>query len=86
MLISILIDDQYLQKVVFNFEKGSNSQNHASSGSHHPIKKYHQQNFQSLSPHYSLTLFGKHCKLILNATHPGWAMKKIFTLDRLKQP
>ena len=34
-----LIDVQYLQKVVFSFEKGSNGQNHSSSGSHNPIKK-----------------------------------------------
>ena len=47
MLILILIDFQYLQKFVFSFEKGSNSQNHSSSASHHPIKKYTpQQNFQ----------------------------------------
>ena len=34
-----LIDFQYLQKVVFSFEKGSNGQNHSSSGTHHTIKK-----------------------------------------------
>ena len=39
MLILILIDVQYLQKVVFCFEKGSNGQNHSSSASHHHIKK-----------------------------------------------
>ena len=33
MLILILIVVQYLQKVVFNFEKGSNDQNESSSGS-----------------------------------------------------
>ena len=47
MLILILIDVEYLQNVVFNFEKGSNSQKH-SSGSHHSIKKFLQQNFLSL--------------------------------------
>ena len=36
MLILILIDIQYLQNVVYSFEKGSNSQNHASKGSHYP--------------------------------------------------
>ena len=46
MLILMLIDDEYLQNVVFNFEKGSNSQNH-SSGSYHPMKKSFQQNFSS---------------------------------------
>ena len=37
-LILILIDVQYSQNPVFNFEKGSSHQNH-SSGSHHLIKK-----------------------------------------------
>ena len=36
MLILILIDVQYSQKAVFSFEKGSNSQNHFSSGYLHP--------------------------------------------------
>ena len=39
MLILILVDVQYLQKVVFIFGKGSNSQNHSSLDSHHQIKK-----------------------------------------------
>ena len=38
MVILILIDVQYLQKVVFSFEKDLNDQNHSSSGSRHPIK------------------------------------------------
>ena len=38
MLIFILIDVQYLQKVVFSLEKGSIGQNHSFSGSHHSIK------------------------------------------------
>ena len=38
MLISILIDVQYSQKAAFSFEKGSNCQNHSSSGSLHPVK------------------------------------------------
>ena len=33
MLILVLIDVQYLQNVVFCFEKGSNGQNHSSSDS-----------------------------------------------------
>ena len=36
MLILILIDSQ---KGAFNFEKGSNRQNHSSSGSLHLVKK-----------------------------------------------
>ena len=43
ILILILIDVQYSQNVVFNFEKFSNGQNHSSSGSHHLVKKSPQQ-------------------------------------------
>ena len=35
MLIVILIEVQYLQNVVFSFKKGSNGQEHFSSGSHY---------------------------------------------------
>ena len=38
MLILILIDVQYSQKAVFNFEKGWNHQDHYSSGSLHLVK------------------------------------------------
>ena len=38
-LILILISVQYLQNVVFGFEKGSIGQNSSLSDSHHPIKK-----------------------------------------------
>ena len=44
MLILILIDVQYLQNIACGFEKGSNGQNHSSSGSHHLIKKSFKQN------------------------------------------
>ena len=40
MLILILIDVQYLQNVVFSFEKGLNVQNHSLSDSHHPTWKF----------------------------------------------
>ena len=40
MLILVLFDVQYLQNVVFCFEKGWNDQNPSCSGSHHPIKKF----------------------------------------------
>ena len=40
MLTFILIDVQYSQKAVFSFEKGSNCQNHSSSGSLHLVKKF----------------------------------------------
>ena len=39
MLILILINVEYLQNVVFSFEKGLNSQNHPSDF-HQPIKKF----------------------------------------------
>ena len=37
MLILILIDVQYLQNVVFSFEKYLNGQHHSLSDFHHPI-------------------------------------------------
>ena len=47
MLILISINVQCLQNVHFSFEKGSNSQDHSSSDSHNPIKKFSlQQNLQ----------------------------------------
>ena len=45
MLILVLIDVQHSQKAVFSFEKGSNCQNHSSSGSLHPVKKFHTVKF-----------------------------------------
>ena len=39
MLTLILIDLQYEQNVVLNFENGSNDQNHSSSDSHNATKK-----------------------------------------------
>ena len=44
MLTLVLIDLQYEQNVVFNFEKGSNDQNH-SSDFHNTAKNLAQQNF-----------------------------------------
>ena len=71
MLILILLDVQYLQKAVFSFEKGSNCQNHSSSGSLYPVKKSPQVKFSILPsggftsppplPPYPLPLFGKPC-------------------------
>ena len=63
MLILILyIDIQYLQNVVFSFEKGSNAQNHSSLGFQHQKKRSPSKipHFPQLgdSPH-ALTLFGK---------------------------
>ena len=40
MLTLILIDFQYSQKAVFSFEKGSNYQNHSSSGSLQLVIKF----------------------------------------------
>ena len=41
MLIWVLIDAQYIQNVVFGFEKGLNGQNHSSSDSYHRISHNH---------------------------------------------
>ena len=55
MLILILIDDEYSRKAVFSFEKGSNHQNHISSGFPHLVKNLPHQNFQSPhTPYYYL--------------------------------
>ena len=50
MLILILIDVHCSQNAVFSFEKGSNSQNHFSSGSHHPVKIL-PPGWRNLPPH-----------------------------------
>ena len=50
MLILVLIDVQYSQKAVFHSEKGSNCQNHSSSGSLHPVKNFHPVKFLIPSP------------------------------------
>ena len=42
MLIVILVDAQYLQNVVFSFEKGLNGQNHSLWHSPPPTKKIFQ--------------------------------------------
>ena len=62
MLILILIDADYLQNVVFIFEKGSNGQNHFFSDSHKLIKIFPQPKFP-IPPNapYPLRLFGKPC-------------------------
>ena len=54
MLILILISIQYLQNVVFSFEKGLNKQNNTSSDSYHLIFPPTGVNFS-----YFLTLFGQ---------------------------
>ena len=50
MIIFILIEAQYSQNAVFNFEKGSNRQNHSSSGSHHPVKELTPSKIYDSSP------------------------------------
>ena len=61
MLILILIDVQYLQNAVFNFEKGLNRQNHSSHGSHHPVKNFPSKISDSPhpTPYYYLENPGK---------------------------
>ena len=68
MLILILMDVQYLQNVVFSFEKGLNGPKHSPSDSHHPIQKLLWLNFpfpcnggDSPNP---LMLFGKRCTVL----------------------
>ena len=56
MLLLILINVQYLQNVIFSFEKGSNGQNHSLSDSDHPKEECPKANFPSP---YPITLFGK---------------------------
>ena len=64
MLILILIDVHHSQKAVFGLEKGSNCQNHSSSGSLHLVTPHptlpHPRSKISDSPH-PLALFGKPC-------------------------
>ena len=80
MAILILINVQYLQNVVFSFEKCWNGQNHYLSDSHHPIKKspakfyspHCRGNFIPTHPYpypYYLTLFGKPCNSTENPLH-----------------
>ena len=45
MLILILVNVQYIQNVVFSFQKGTNGLNDSSLDSHHLSKKIPQQNF-----------------------------------------
>ena len=52
-------DVQYSQEDVFSFKKGSNRQNHSSSGSLHPVKKFSPPSKISESPLHALPLFGK---------------------------
>ena len=62
MLISTLIDVQYLQNAVLNIEKSWNGWNYSSAGSCHLIKKIPQENspFFSLgTPPRPFMLFGK---------------------------
>ena len=49
MLILILINVQYSQRIIFSFEKGLIGQNHSSLGSHCPVKKFPPAKF--LIPH-----------------------------------
>ena len=64
-----LIDVQYLQNVLFSFEKSLNGQNHSPLDSHHHIKKI-------LSPHPFPSTGGNSSPLTLNTI---WK-----TLNRIK--
>ena len=50
----ILTDFQYSQKAVFSCEKGLNGQNHSSSGSFHPVKKFLKQHAEKLITFFQL--------------------------------
>ena len=69
MLILILINVQYLQNVLFSFEKSLNGQIHSPLDSHHQIKKV-------LSPHPFPSTGGNSSPLTLNTI---W-----ITLNRIK--
>ena len=57
--VNFYFDVQYSQEDVFSFKKGSNRQNHSSSGSLHPVKKFSPPSKISESPLHALPLFGK---------------------------
>ena len=59
MISLISIGVQYLQKVVFSFEEGSNRQNHTSSGLDYPITSFPSKIFDSLPEFHPLTIFEK---------------------------
>ena len=54
MLTLILINVQHLKNVAFSFEKGLNGQNHSSSVSCRPIKKFPPAKFLIPPPHNSI--------------------------------
>ena len=57
MLILILINVRYSQKVVLSFQKGSNRQNHSSSGSFYWVKKFHHSKISDSSHHLTAPNF-----------------------------
>ena len=84
LIILILINVQYLQNVVFSFQKGSSGQNHSLSDSHHPIEKSPPANFPSP---YPLILFGKSWKKFAKPSFFKFAclfqVKFSFTIDNI---
>ena len=67
-VVLVLIDVQYLQNDVLNFEKGSNGQIYSSSDSNYPTKNPPSKISHSPIPS---TLFGKPCtdKLLKQKVH-----------------
>ena len=63
MLILILFDVLYSQKAVFSCEKGSNRQNHSSSGSLHPVNPPRKLSDSPPPPLHPLPLFAKPCPI-----------------------
>ena len=87
MLILILIDVHYLQKVVFSFGIGSNSQKHSSSHNSHPIKKIPPVKFL-IPPHPYLENLGhisvkiatslKHSLFVITIPHSNATKERYF--------
>ena len=73
VLILILIDVQYFQKIVLSFVKVSNVRNNSSPNSHYPVKNSLDKIFNFPHP---LMLFGKPC--ITNIWRNCHVRKKIF--------
>ena len=93
MLIFLLIYVQYWQKAVLSFEKGSNRQNHSSSGFLHPVKNSPSKNYDSPQPLNAIwktsiyktlwPLFVYGVQLLQGYTEPLWGGSLLFTRNPL---
>ena len=78
MLVLILVDVQYLQKVVSSFQKGLDGQNH-SSGSNHLIKKSPSKIPNAPHP---LTLLVKPCHTAIGHSQQLFGILFIYSRKR----